>query len=37
MSSNTQHLKEQGFDVVFDKKIDFDLMHIHVPTGNTMI
>jgi 1,2-diacylglycerol-3-alpha-glucose alpha-1,2-glucosyltransferase len=29
--SITQRLENQGFDVVFDKKSNFDLIHIHVP------
>ncbi|NIA03175.1 MAG: glycosyltransferase, partial [Nitrospirae bacterium] len=29
--SITQCLEKQGFNVVFDKKSDFDLIHIHIP------
>jgi 1,2-diacylglycerol-3-alpha-glucose alpha-1,2-glucosyltransferase len=29
--SITQRLENQGFEVVFDEKSDYDLMHIHVP------
>jgi 1,2-diacylglycerol-3-alpha-glucose alpha-1,2-glucosyltransferase len=29
----TKRLERQGFDVVFDQKEGFDLMHIHMPLG----
>ncbi len=31
MPAMVEYVEKQGFDVVFDRDSDFDLMHIHIP------